>query len=719
MRLQREARLLYVRGMSEPESSDLSLDASVPDAGEVALPGLMDGATKGKAEPYRVLARKYRPSSFADLIGQEAMVRTLRNAFETGRIAQAYMLTGVRGVGKTTTARILARALNYETSDIDRPTIDFPEGEGLHCRAIMEGRHPDVIEMDAASHTGVDNMRDILASLPYAPTSARTKVYIIDEVHMLSAGAFNAMLKTLEEPPAHVRFVFATTEIRKVPVTILSRCQRFDLRRVEAGVMMEHLAAIATTEGVETETEALAAIARASEGSVRDALSLLDQAIARALTGEDGGATVTTDDVRDMLGLADRTRVIDLFEALMRGDIAAALAEFAEQYRDGAAAESVLSDLAAHVHLVSRIKFTPEALNDPALSETEKERGKAAADGLSTGVLSRAWQMLLKGLDEVRGSAQGERAAEMVLIRLAHAAALPGPEDAMRMLQGENSAGANGSSVPSAGSNGSPPAATRTKGATAGGSAGAISSARPSTGRPGGSDGGARVVAFASRSASALRAPADDVLDLEAPDDVAAPIESRDETPNAQPSKGAHLSLVASGDEGLSRNEGDGAPTDGRSLPAAPASVASDDPLLDPARVMATLAKIAEERRDIKLQTAFRRQFRLVSLDASDPQAPALTLASDEPPPGGLGPSVAARLGEWTSKRWSVRFDPYADGGPTLAEIEAGERDVLLREAESDPDVAAVLRQFPGARVKDVRPRGTTSTPTQDEETMP
>ena len=692
--------------MSVSESSDLSLDTPATDAGEASLPGLMDDAAKDASarEPYRVLARKYRPSSFADLIGQEAMVRTLRNAFDTGRIAQAYMLTGVRGVGKTTTARILARALNYETDDTHRPTVDFPEGEGVHCRAIMEGRHPDVIEMDAASHTGVDNMRDILTSLPYAPTSARTKVYIIDEVHMLSAGAFNAMLKTLEEPPAHVRFVFATTEIRKVPVTILSRCQRFDLRRVETGVMMDHLNSISSKEGAKAETEALAAIARASEGSVRDALSLLDQAIARAATEGDGAPRIEAGDVRDMLGLADRARVIDLFEALMKGDIATALDEFADQYRNGAAPDGVLGDLAAHVHLVSRIKFTPEALNDPALSETEKARGKTAAESLSTGVLSRAWQMLLKGLDEVRSSAQGERAAEMVLIRLAHAAALPGPEDALRMLEGgtANAATANGSGPPPAG--GSRTARSNASASTPDGS-GSSQGFEPV--RASGGSGG-RVVAFAGRRGAALRAPADDALDLEGPEDAARPVGRAESSEAAAPdgtAKSAHLSLV---------------PPSGPSEATEEAASASDDPLLDPARLMATLAALAEERRDIKLQTAFRRQFRLVSLDASDPEAPVLTLASDEPPPGGLAPSVAARLGEWTAKRWSVRFDPYADGGPTLAEIEAGERDRRLREAEKDPDVAAVLRQFPGARVKDVRPRGAVDADTpNDEETKP
>ena len=299
-------------------------DAGVPPQPDHADQGGFDlGAGPDKAKPYRVLARKYRPSSFADLIGQEAVVRTVSNAFETGRIPQAWILTGVRGVGKTTTARILARALNYELPDgsVKGPTIHMPV-LGTHCQAIMESRHMDVLEMDAASHTGVDDVRQINDSVRYAPASARYKVYIIDEVHMLSTAAFNAFLKTLEEPPEHAKFVFATTEIRKVPVTVLSRCQRFDLRRVEADVLMKHLANIAAKENVEVEPEALGIIARAAEGSVRDSLSLLDQAIAHA------AGSVRADQVRQMLGLADRTRVIDLFDALARGDIESAFKEF-------------------------------------------------------------------------------------------------------------------------------------------------------------------------------------------------------------------------------------------------------------------------------------------------------------------------------------------------------------------------------------------------------
>lgn len=384
----------------------------------------------GPATPYRVLARKYRPSSFDDLIGQEAVVRTVSNAFETGRIPQAWILTGVRGVGKTTTARILARALNYEMPDgsVKGPTIHMPT-LGVHCQAIMESRHMDVLEMDAASHTGVDDVRQINDSVRYAPASARYKVYIIDEVHMLSTAAFNAFLKTLEEPPEHAKFVFATTEIRKVPVTVLSRCQRFDLRRVEADVLMKHLANIAARESVEIEPEALGIIARAAEGSVRDSLSLLDQAIAHA------AGKVRADAVRQMLGLADRTRVIDLFDSLARGDIAAAFKEFRDQYDVGADPIVVLSDLAEFVNFVTRVKIVPATADNVAYGETERVRARDFAAKISMRVLSRMWQMLLKGITEVQAATRPAAAAEMVLVRIAYVADLPTPDEAIRMLE--------------------------------------------------------------------------------------------------------------------------------------------------------------------------------------------------------------------------------------------------------------------------------------------
>jgi DNA polymerase-3 subunit gamma/tau len=391
------------------------------------------GGYASSASPYRVLARKYRPATFADLIGQEAMVRTVSNAFETDRIPQAWILTGVRGVGKTTTARILARALNYELPDgsVTKPTVNMPT-LGIHCQAIMDSRHIDVLEMDAASHNGVEDVRQINDAIRYAPVSARYKVYILDEVHMLTPQAFNALLKTLEEPPPHAKFIFATTEIRKVPITILSRCQRFDLRRVDAGVLIKHLERVALNEHVEVEPQALALIARAAEGSVRDSLSLLDQAIAHA------AGSVQAEHVRAMLGLADRARIIDLFESIMRGDIAAALAELRSQYETGADPAVVLSDLAEFTHFVTRVKIVPSVGDDPAFIETERSRGRVLAERLSMRVLSRTWQMLLKGIAEVNAAGRPLAAAEMILIRIAYAADLPTPDEVIRSLNGKD-----------------------------------------------------------------------------------------------------------------------------------------------------------------------------------------------------------------------------------------------------------------------------------------
>ena len=404
----------------------------------------MSDAANERAGSYRVLARKYRPSTFDDLIGQDAMVRTVSNAFEAGRIPQAWILTGVRGVGKTTTARILARALNYELPDgsITGPTIKMPV-LGVHCQAIMDSRHLDVIEMDAASHNGVDDVRAINEAVRYAPVSARYKVYILDEVHMLSGAAFNALLKTLEEPPAHAKFIFATTEIRKVPITVLSRCQRFDLRRVDAALLVTHLQGIAAKESITAEPEALALIARAAEGSVRDSLSLFDQAIAHA------AGPVRAEDVRQMLGLADRSRVIDLFEALMRADIARALQELRDQYDTGADPAMVLGDLAEFTHFVTRVKVVPAVADDVSLTEAERTRGRAFAAKLSMRVLARTWQMLLKGIAEVEAAGRPIAAAEMVLVRIAYAADLPTPDEVIRSL-GDTARGNGAGAAPSA-----------------------------------------------------------------------------------------------------------------------------------------------------------------------------------------------------------------------------------------------------------------------------
>jgi len=444
--------------------------------------------------PYHVLARKYRPADFSTLIGQEAMVRTLRNALESGRLAHAFMLTGVRGVGKTSTARIIAKALNCIGRDgKGGPTMD-PCGACEHCVAIAEDRHVDVQEMDAASRTGIDDIREIIEGVRYRPASARYKVYIIDEVHMLSRQAFNGLLKTLEEPPPHVKFLFATTEIRKVPVTVLSRCQRFDLRRVPIDVLSAHFARIAEAEKVEISPEALRLVAHAADGSVRDGLSLLDQAIAH------GGGVVDAGQVRDMLGLADRGRVFDLFDLLMKGDAPAVLALLGDMYDSGADPVVVLQDLLELTHWLTRLKVVPDAAATAA--ELERTRGADMAKRLAMAHLTRAWQMLLKGLQETQSAPSPIRAAEMAMIRLCFAADLPTPAEALRTL---NDAG-NGSPAvvsPAGGSHG----------AAAASSGGAMATARtspPPPARP--SPPNAPVARLASVNAAVAAAPVADAL---------------------------------------------------------------------------------------------------------------------------------------------------------------------------------------------------------------
>ncbi|PYC46557.1 DNA polymerase III subunit gamma/tau [Litorivita pollutaquae] len=410
---------------------------------------------------YKVLARKYRPETFADLVGQDAMVRTLKNAFAADRIAQAFIMTGIRGTGKTTTARIIAKGMNCIGVDGTSGPTTEPCGQCEHCTAIMEGRHVDVMEMDAASRTGVGDIREIIDSVHYRAASARYKIYIIDEVHMLSNNAFNALLKTLEEPPEHVKFIFATTEIRKVPVTVLSRCQRFDLRRIEPEDQIGLLRKIADSEGGEITDEALALITRAAEGSARDATSLLDQAISH------GAGETTADQVRAMLGLADRGRVMDLFEMIMRGDAAAALTELGSQYADGADPMAVLRDLAEITHWISVVKITPDAANDPTVSPDERARGTDLAERLGMRAMTRMWQMLLKALDEVAAAPNAMMAAEMAVIRLTHVAELPSPEDLVRKLQNTPrpdgpapQGGSGGSSGGGAGTHNNAPAQT-------------------------------------------------------------------------------------------------------------------------------------------------------------------------------------------------------------------------------------------------------------------
>jgi DNA polymerase-3 subunit gamma/tau len=419
-----------------PERDENTADifGAPPEAGPAGVPAVAAPtpvAVEAASDPdaaYTVLARKYRPRTFEDLIGQEAMVRTLANAFSSGRIAHAFMLTGVRGVGKTTTARLLARALNYETDTVHQPSVDLTV-DGRHCKSIIEGRHMDVLELDAASRTKVDEMRELLDGVRYAPVEARYKVYIIDEVHMLSTAAFNALLKTLEEPPPHAKFIFATTEIRKVPVTILSRTQRFDLRRVEPDVLVKHFDKIAAKEGARVDADGLALIARAAEGSVRDGLSLLDQAIVQT----ERGATVSAAVVRDMLGLADRGQTIALFESVMGGKPGEALEGFRALWGFGADPAVVMLDLLDHCHGAAVAK----ALGPDALTLPKEQAARLAAIGAHTsaGTLSRLWQMLLKAHEEVRRAPDARAAAEMALIRLCYAADLPGPEEALKALR--------------------------------------------------------------------------------------------------------------------------------------------------------------------------------------------------------------------------------------------------------------------------------------------
>ena len=389
--------------------------------------------TAEETTKYQVLARKYRPETFSDLIGQEAMVRTLKNAFDADRIAQAFMMTGIRGVGKTTTARIIAKGMNCIGLEGNTGPTTSPCGQCEHCVAISEGRHVDVLEMDAASRTGVDDIREIIDSVHYRAASARFKIYIIDEVHMLSNNAFNALLKTLEEPPEHVKFIFATTEIRKVPVTVLSRCQRFDLRRIEPEEMIKMLQNLAKLENASISNEALALITRASEGSARDAQSLLDQAISH------GAGETSVDQVRAMLGLADRGRVLDLFEFIMRGQAKEALNELSSQYSDGADPIGIIRDLAEVTHWVSIIKITPDAADDPTVSPDEKTRGQAFSRSLSMRILTRTWQLLLKALEEISSAPNPMMAAEMAVIRITHVSDLPSPEELVKKLTSTHS----------------------------------------------------------------------------------------------------------------------------------------------------------------------------------------------------------------------------------------------------------------------------------------
>ncbi|MGJ3260107.1 MAG: DNA polymerase III subunit gamma/tau [Rhodospirillales bacterium] len=556
-----------------------------------------DTADAPAAGEYQVLARKYRPSTFSGLIGQDAMVRTLTNAFSSNRLHHAFVMTGVRGVGKTSTARIIARALNCIGPDGTGGPTTEPCGVCEHCVAIAGDRHVDVLEMDAASNTGVDNIRELIDGVRYRPASARYKVYIIDEVHMLSKSAFNALLKTLEEPPEHVVFIFATTEIRKVPITVLSRCQRFDLRRVPTELLVTHFAEICRKEGAEISDGALHIVARAADGSVRDGLSLLDQAIAHA----DGA--IGEDRVRDMLGLADRTRTFDLLESVLKGEIAPALAELQSQYKDGADPASVIEDMLDLVHWLTRIKVQPESADAPEVPENERTKGKEISGSLRMPVLTRAWQILLKGLGEVNIAPSPLAAAEMVLVRLAYAAELPTPGDAVKSMQeGDDAAPA----------------------------------APPSSTDPGG-NGAARARAGGGRTVA---------------EGAPAPSTVAESAPRAEVRTFSNLEAVAA---------------------------------------------LAGELREGLLQAFLENQVRIVTFEPGR-----IEFSAD----GGADRDMVQRLKgfleEHSGVPWTVALARASDA-PTIAELRHRHAEKARSEAGEHPLVRAVLEQFPGATVEEVR----------------
>lgn len=560
-------------------------------------------AKAAQSGEYQVLARKYRPTTFSGLIGQEALVRTLTNAFESNRLHHAFVMTGVRGVGKTSTARIIARALNCIGPDGTGGPTTEPCGLCDNCVAIAGDRHVDVLEMDAASNTGVDNIRELIDGVRYRPASARYKVYIIDEVHMLSKSAFNALLKTLEEPPEHVIFIFATTEIRKVPITVLSRCQRFDLRRVSVETLVTHFASICQKENAEISDGALHIIARAADGSVRDGLSLLDQAIAHA----DGA--IDDEKVRAMLGLADRARTFDLLELVLKGDIAQALDELGGQYNNGADPISVIEDMLELVHWLTKVKVSPAAADAPDVPENERTKGKELTETLRMPELTRAWQLLLKGLGEVSSAPSPLAAAEMVLVRLAYAADLPTPGDAVKALQ-----------------DGSAPAASPAP--QGGGASG------------GGNGGGAQASSHASPAVQTSPAP------------------------SQEPQAHAETQVV---------------PT---------------------ARVFANLDEVAMragELREGRLQWFIETQVRVVRFEPGHLEINAGQSADRE-----LVQRLKSFLEEETGMTWSLALSSK-DGSTTVAENKAADAAAARAEAAGHPLVKAVLEQFPGAQVEDVR----------------
>ncbi|MEQ9811554.1 MAG: DNA polymerase III subunit gamma/tau [Azospirillaceae bacterium] len=652
-----------------PESAAENPEGAPPEGGPL-LPGMP--APARKPEPYRVLARKYRPQTFKDLVGQEALVRTLTNALTSGRMHHAFILTGVRGVGKTTSARIVARALNCTGPDGKGGPTPEPCGVCDNCRTIAEDRNVDVIEMDAASRTGIDDIREIIDGVRYAPVSTRFKVYIIDEVHMLSKQAFNGLLKTLEEPPPHVKFIFATTEIRKVPVTVLSRCQRFDLRRLDVSELIALFGRILAAEGVTVAPEAVALIARAADGSARDGLSLLDQAIAQSgaqsgvqggVQGE-GGSAIDLQAVQAMLGQADRAVIFDLAEAIFAGEAKAALGVLDRLHEGASEPAQVIEDLLDLVHLLTRSKLVPDMLSAPGLPEFERTRGKALAEALSLPVLTRAWQMLLKGAGEVASAPRPEMALEMVVIRLIHAGMLPTPGDMLKKLQ----EGVGDDARPAGGT--------------------AASGASPSGAQSGARSGAQSGLASGSSSGQARAA-----ADLPQAVGAGAPAHA---APRGGGAARARLAVV----EPAAPEVAETAP-ESRTMATprnAPEIVPENTPPAKPVPPsFEAMVALFEQRADGLL---FNHVFADLHPVRYEPGR--LEFRPSERAPRDLAPRIARHLEEWTGRRWMVSVSGEA-GEPTMRQREESAQAKSRAEAENHPLVRRIMAAFPGATIQAIR----------------
>jgi DNA polymerase-3 subunit gamma/tau len=616
-----------------------------------------DTGVKADKQPYRVLARKYRPSDFSSLIGQEAMVQTLSNAIASGRLAHAFILTGVRGVGKTSTARIIARALNCTGTDGNGEPTANPCGVCENCIAIAEDRHVDVMEMDAASRTGVDDIRELIDGVLYRPVSARYKIYIIDEVHMLSRNAFNALLKTLEEPPEHVKFIFATTEIRRVPVTVLSRCQRFDLRRVKYDVLVDHFAGIAETEGAAISRGAIGLIARAADGSVRDGLSLLDQAIAHS-----GPETEINEDiVRDMLGVAERVQVFDLFEQLMKGEIADALTRFDSMYHAGADPVTILQDLAELTHWLTRLKAAPETAEATPTSDLDLTRGRDVSARLAMSSLARTWQMLLKGLSEVRSAPSAAQAAEMVLVRIAYAAELPSPAEAIAVL---DKAAPAQPAAPTANPSANPAASP---------------AAAPSAPPPARSSGDAVADAMPASPAEMADGPTASL--------PAAPMQPPSQPQSRSPDPAAPHARRDSGSAALAlqplpvTDDGSDGSGDGAHIP----------------RTFEDMIAMFSANGEPLLHAYLVNNVHLVKYEIGK-----ISLRVSEDGPRDLAKDLSRCLNEWTGRAWFIEASQQ-EGAPTLQQQRDAAAAARYAAAVAHPMVRMALDAFPGSKVAEVR----------------